>query len=308
MRQVGQGADTSQRGVAMAALLVGLSIMAIMMSVALPAWSHAVRREREAELVWRGEQYRRAIQLFQRKFANTFPPTVDLLVEQKFLRKKYKDPITGEDFQVIPVGAVLRPGGSLPTGGGLGAGTTAPGGQGPGSQTGMGTGPPSNTTMGGIAGQGLGVQGVVSKSREKSIRIYNGASTYDAWFFLGIAGAQQAGNMTAGGGGRGFQNAIRPGLPQNMGLPGSANPLGTLPFGGQLPPGGAGAATPFGTPSSPPPAIPMFGAPANPAPFGGGGPGMPAPGGSAPGPSGVPVFGGGGSRPPVAPPPAWRPR
>ena len=53
----------------------------------MPVWSHATRREREEELIWRGEQYRRAIMLFQRKYANTFPPNLDILVEQKFLRK-----------------------------------------------------------------------------------------------------------------------------------------------------------------------------------------------------------------------------
>ncbi len=88
----------------MAALLVGLSIMAVLMSAALPVWSHHMKREREEELIWRGQQYARAIGLFQRKYANTFPPTIDILVEQRFLRKKYKDPITNSDFQPIPAG------------------------------------------------------------------------------------------------------------------------------------------------------------------------------------------------------------
>lgn len=265
MRHVGQDTDTSQRGVAMAALLVGLSIMAIMMTVAMPAWSHAVRREREIEMEWRGRQYQEAIRMFQAKYGGAYPPNVDVLVEQKFLRKKYKDPITGEDFAVIPVGV---PPGTPPT-------TQAP---------------------------VVGIQGVVSKSRERMIRQINGATTYDKGFFIGIDAAQQAGGTTGGGGAGGFPNAIRPGLPQNMAPPGSANPFATPPFGG------GGALTPFGTPSAPPPAIPLFGAPAKPAPFGGPAPGMPAPGGSPPGPSGAPVFGGGGGRPPVAPPPTWRPR
>lgn len=295
MRQVGQGTDASQAGVAMAALLVGLSIMAIMMAVALPAWSHAVRREREAELVWRGEQYQRAIRLFQRKFANTFPPTVDLLVEQKFLRKKYKDPVTGEDFQVIPVGAALQPG-STALGGGPAAGG-APSGAGGGA----GLRPPSNTAFGAMAPQGLGIQGVVSKSREKSIRLYNGASTYDAWFFIGTAAVMQGGS----GGGGGLGNAPRPGLPPN---PGGGFPT---PFGQPNPFSPPGGNTPFGTPNSAPPAVPLFGAPPS-TPFQpqppGSLPGAVPPGGTTPFPTGTPVFGGGGTRPPVAPPPAWRPR
>src|SRR4029079_5687700 len=105
MGLAGQGSRADQRGYAMAALLVGLSVMSVMLAAAMPVWSHATRREREEELIWRGEQYRRAIMLFQRKYANTFPPNVDILVEQKFLRKKYKDPIANDDFQIIPVGA-----------------------------------------------------------------------------------------------------------------------------------------------------------------------------------------------------------
>src|SRR6478609_452700 len=93
-----------ERGFMMVALLVGMAIAAVVMAAALPAWSTLVRREREAELIWRGEQYARAIQLFQRKYAATYPPTLDVLVNERMLRKKYKDPITGEDFQPIGVG------------------------------------------------------------------------------------------------------------------------------------------------------------------------------------------------------------
>ena len=53
----------------MAALLVSLSVMGLMMSMALPVWSHAAKREREAELIFRGEQYARAIVLYQRRVA-----------------------------------------------------------------------------------------------------------------------------------------------------------------------------------------------------------------------------------------------
>ena len=38
----------------MAALLVSIAVMGILMSVALPAWRQAARREKEAELVFRG--------------------------------------------------------------------------------------------------------------------------------------------------------------------------------------------------------------------------------------------------------------
>ena len=50
----------------MAALLVVLAVMSLMLSMALPVWHHAAQREREAELIFRGEQYARAIILYQR--------------------------------------------------------------------------------------------------------------------------------------------------------------------------------------------------------------------------------------------------
>src|SRR5205085_9550732 len=88
-------------GYAMAALLVALTIMAVFLGMALPAWRTASQREKETELIFRGQQYARAITLFQRKYANTFPPNVDILLNEHFLRKKYKDPITDGEFQVV---------------------------------------------------------------------------------------------------------------------------------------------------------------------------------------------------------------
>ena len=68
-------APENDRGYAMAALLVAMSVMAVLMSALLPAWTHMARREKEEELIFRGRQYARAIGLFQRKFANTAPPS-----------------------------------------------------------------------------------------------------------------------------------------------------------------------------------------------------------------------------------------
>src|SRR5690348_12063097 len=101
----------AQQGYAMAALLIAISIMAIMLSAAMPVWKQMAQREKEAELVFRGEQYVHAIQLYQRRAGpGTYPPSLDFLVEQKFLRKKYKDPITNSDFVPVPALAPATPG------------------------------------------------------------------------------------------------------------------------------------------------------------------------------------------------------
>src|SRR6185503_1606394 len=96
----------SERGYAMAALLVGMAVMAIMLGVALPVWRTAVQREREAELVFRGEQYAHAIEIFQRKTGG-YPPSLDVLEKTRAIRKLYKDPITGGDFQPVFVGQMV---------------------------------------------------------------------------------------------------------------------------------------------------------------------------------------------------------
>ena len=58
--------DASSHGFAMTALLTAMSIMAIALAAALPAWQQMMQREQEEELVFRGEQYSHAIALFQR--------------------------------------------------------------------------------------------------------------------------------------------------------------------------------------------------------------------------------------------------
>ena len=75
-----------QHGYAMAALLVGLGIMAIMMTVVMPVWKQVAQREKEAELIFRGEQYARAIELYGRKLPGALPPNLDVLIDQRFLR------------------------------------------------------------------------------------------------------------------------------------------------------------------------------------------------------------------------------
>ena len=103
--------------------------MAILMTVAMPVWKTAVQRDKEAELIFRGLQYARAIELYQRKLPGAAPPNLDVLLDQKFLRKKYKDPITNEDFDLLsPNSPAAALGGAPPQAGGRGA---PPSGRGP---------------------------------------------------------------------------------------------------------------------------------------------------------------------------------
>ena len=108
----GVGAVRARTGYAMAALLVGLAVMAVFLSVAMPTWSHMIRRDKEEELVFRGTQYARAINQYQRKFANASPATLDVLIEQHLLRKKFQDPLSPNkdgEFQMLYLNTKARP-------------------------------------------------------------------------------------------------------------------------------------------------------------------------------------------------------
>lgn len=83
------GSKTS--GFTLAGLLIAISIMMILWSLAIPSWQAMNQREKELELIWRGEQYVKAIGRYYYKFG-TYPPNLDILVDKKFLKKKYPDP------------------------------------------------------------------------------------------------------------------------------------------------------------------------------------------------------------------------
>jgi len=216
----------------MAALLVGLSIMAIMFTVVMPVWKQASRREKETELIFRGTQYAHAIGLFQRKFANAYPPNIDALVEQRFLRKKFKDPITNDDFAPILAGQGVPASGQQPGGQRGGTGSTTGGGR--ATQPGLSTQSPS--VVGRPAGPQLsaagqtagGIQGVTSKSKDQSIRLYNGRNHYNEWAFVYQPQVQQAGQGGAPGTAQPGQISQPPG-PGGRGRGG----LETMPGGGR---------------------------------------------------------------------------
>ena len=212
-----------ERGYAMAALLVGMSVMAILMSVALPTWRTAARREREAELIFRGEQYARAVELYQRKYAGAFPPNLDVLLNEGFLRKQYKDPITNDEFQLLYAGQAQAGQVDVPGPGRAGqTGQTTQGARGSPTGTPQPQQVPGGTRAGGAgavsAGLQGGIMGVVSKSSESSLRLYDGRGSYNEWTFIATAATVQAGR-----GGRGASEV--PG-PRGRGGRRGASPVG----------------------------------------------------------------------------------
>jgi type II secretory pathway pseudopilin PulG len=219
----GQERAADASGYAMAALLVALNVMAILITVAMPVWKTAVKREREAELIWRGSQYARAIMLFSRKYANANPPNIDILLTERFLRKKYKDPMTKDgEFQLLYAAQQQQRAGA--------GGVTGPAGQitqptAPAPQP-----TPLDQRSQGPAGATGGIMGVASKSTETGLRLFNGRSKYNEWAFT----VQTVlGNRAGAPGAPGAPGSQRPGVNMPGGPPGTSKPgMPRVPGGG----------------------------------------------------------------------------
>ncbi|HEY7698098.1 MAG TPA: type II secretion system protein [Vicinamibacteria bacterium] len=253
-------------------ILLGITIMLVILGISLvaavPLWQKAVQREREQELIFRGYQYMQAIDRYQRKYPGAYPPSVDILVEQKFLRKAYKDPMGGKDGewnvlrQMSPelqlgqqqqmqqaaeaagINDLNRSRARLRTPGGETAG--APGSQQPGGssrsfQSSLGRGASGDASMGGIVG-------VASRSTEKTFYRVPGKEKYKDWFF--VWGVQPGGVP-----------AVMPGQAQQSPFPGLPPPPRITSFGF-----GGGPAAPGqpGQPGLPPGAQPPGGFPGQP--------------------------------------------
>ncbi len=190
---------SGQAGYAMAALLAGAAVVLIGLAVAAPSWSYVMKDDREEELIFRGGQIADAIQRYQKRHGGALPPSLEVLVKGRFLRREWKDPMTKAGqwrFLRQGEGAVVgapKPSPSTPT-------TTRPAAL-PGR------------TLGGFVG-------VASTSAEKSLRLFNGRQKYDEWTF--IAGQPRVVGKTL----RipGIRNSPAPRLPPLPGLPGSPAP------------------------------------------------------------------------------------
>lgn len=97
-----------ERGYVLLVLLLMVSLIIIAAAAVLPTISFELRRDREEEMIHRGVQYSRAIRTYYKKFGR-YPARIEDLENtnnMRFLRKRYKDPITGKDFKLLRFGDV----------------------------------------------------------------------------------------------------------------------------------------------------------------------------------------------------------
>jgi type II secretory pathway pseudopilin PulG len=83
-------------------LMAAIVILGILLTMAGRVWSFSEQRDKEAQLLWAGDQYRLAIGRYY-TFVHRYPLSLQNLllddtspVARRFLRQLYRDPITGE--------------------------------------------------------------------------------------------------------------------------------------------------------------------------------------------------------------------
>src|SRR5579863_1461983 len=93
-------------GYVLLTMLLVISLMAITAIAIMPAMSYQIKRDREQEMIHRGTQYSRAIRTYFEKFGRypTRLEDLDNTNNLRYLRKHYKDPITGKDFRLLHYG------------------------------------------------------------------------------------------------------------------------------------------------------------------------------------------------------------
>jgi type II secretory pathway pseudopilin PulG len=167
-------------GYSLIVLLFAVALLVIGLMVAVPVWQTQVRRAMEEELIFRGNQYVEAIRIFQTKKPGSFPKNLDELLEEKCLRKMFKDPMTkhGEWNIILPYRGISSNQESRSSG------FT------PQQVQSMGQGQESFQKVLVVPAAALEaidnpqIIGVVSSSTRNSIKIYYEQETYDTWLFF----------------------------------------------------------------------------------------------------------------------------
>jgi type II secretory pathway pseudopilin PulG len=179
-----------QRGYALLIMLLILTLAAIAATAAAPSIVFKLKRDQEEELIHRGEQYSRAIRRYAKRNGKFPLSPEDLLGDGniKYIRKLYKDPITGKDFRLLhlkdipAVGGATNLNSSAPQqGGGGGIVPSAGAYKDPEPDPNASPTPqPANEPQpsGGL------IFGVASRSHAKTIREFNRKNHYDEWLFF----------------------------------------------------------------------------------------------------------------------------
>jgi type II secretory pathway pseudopilin PulG len=259
------------RGYILIALMLFLALLAVAALAVLPDLAFQVKRDREEEMIHRGVAYSRGVRRYFRKFGR-YPTRLEDLESSnnlRFIRKRYKDPITDDDFTLLRygdprlAGIMLGQPGVQPAPGVQSAPSAAPP-PAPASnptqssttttdsstsnpQTNSNPSTPSSSSSSATTSsttQVLGggpILGVASASTAQSIREFNGKNHYKDWLFIysqmgdrgGLPNAPYQPNLNSM-----ILPQVRPGTGSNPNLPPGVNPQPPNPSnpGNPMPP------------------------------------------------------------------------
>jgi type II secretory pathway pseudopilin PulG len=99
---------SAERGYILIILILFVALLAIGLMAMAPYMAQQMKRDREEELIHRGTQYSRAIKHYMKQF-NQYPTRIENLENTnniRYLRKRYKDPVTGKEFKLLHQGEV----------------------------------------------------------------------------------------------------------------------------------------------------------------------------------------------------------
>ena len=109
---------TNQAGVTYLFAMMLVVFMSISLMGVTQQWSVIMKRDREAELLFRGTRIKESIERFVADYEvqkatrpNRWPRTLEELTKKspkRYLQAVYTDPITGRDFDLIKVGEELH--------------------------------------------------------------------------------------------------------------------------------------------------------------------------------------------------------
>lgn len=203
-------AHRALKGYVLLSVMLLITLMMIAMSIELPRLAQQIKRDKEEELVNRGMDSARAVKRFYHKF-NNYPASIEQLKDTnhiRFLRKEYKDPMTGEsEWKLVhPNEAEIKiPQGNGPQGlqgSNPGLTGTTPGGQPAGTAGLNSTGTGAGTTSGasGFSPGGSGLSGGSSGLSGGSSGLSGGSSGLSGGASTGLSGSSGSTGLTGSSG------------------------------------------------------------------------------------------------------------
>ena len=192
-----------QKGALMAGLIAMIAVSLIWSAVAFQAWIDVLRRDNEAEMIFRAQEITRAIQRYRKDHGGQGPLKLKDLLEPSprrsyYIRREYDDPLVPDGkwglLLMGPGGRILDPNveleedvlglgaGALGTGLGNNANPSRPPVVNPPNNAGQ-LGGVGNPGRRGEESTGLPIAGVKSLCDQTPFRVYQGETTYSKWLF-----------------------------------------------------------------------------------------------------------------------------